>query len=168
MQSRQIVQRISFLYQSKKIQINKLAVSSVYQSGVTLIELIMSMVIISIALTGVFTVMNLTVSHSADPLINHQAIAIAESYMDEVLLQDYVVGSGSARNEFDDVDDYDGLDESVTDNQGDLVAILSNYNVKILVKPLVPPIDSVDQKEITVTVTGIGTTVRLVGYRANY
>jgi len=81
------------------------------EAGVTLIELIISMVIISIALTGILTVMNLTVSHSADPVIQHQAVAIAESYLEEILLQSYAdpdAADGEAsRSLFDDVDDYD-------------------------------------------------------------
>jgi len=141
----------------------------------------MSMVIISIALTGVFTVMNLTVRHSADPIINHQAIAIAESYMEEVLLQAYAAGgySGSDRSQFDDVDDYNGLsddgvkdnqgiDVMVKDDQGNLVAILSNYNVAISVASPVILTGSVAAKKVTVSVAGVGTTVSLVGYRANY
>lgn len=67
------------------------------QTGVTLIELILSMLIISIALLGVLSVINLTVSHSADPVVQHQAVAIAESYLEEILLQGYSGGSSSAR-----------------------------------------------------------------------
>jgi len=139
------------------------------QLGVTLVELILSMVIISIALTGVLTVMNLTVRHSADPIVNHQAIAIAESYLEEVLLQTYASGgySGSDRAQFDDVDDYGGLsDAGVKDNQGNAIAALANYNVSIAVSDT--SIDGVAAKKATVSVTGVGTTISLVGYRANY
>jgi len=141
------------------------------QLGVTLVELILSMVIISIALTGVLTVMNLTVRHSADPVINHQAIAIAESYLEEVLLQTYASGgySGTDRAQFDDVDDYDSLsDAGVKDNQGNAVAALANYNVSIAVSTPITLTDSVTAKKITVSVTGGVTTISLVGYRANY
>jgi len=108
------------------------------QSGVTLVELILSMVIISIALTGVLTVMNLTVSHSADPIVQHQAIAIAELYLEEILLQSYEnpTGgySGADRSQFDDVADYNGLtDTGVKDHLGNSVATLANYNVSVSV-----------------------------------
>ena len=81
--------------------------------GFTLVELIISMVVVSIALGGVLMVMNYTIWHSADPMLQHQAVAIAESYLEEVLLHAYSDPDGSGgeslRNLFDDVDDYDGL-----------------------------------------------------------
>lgn len=57
------------------------------QSGVSLIELVMFIVIVSIALIGVLKVMNLTTRSSANPMVQKQALAAAESIMDEVLLQ---------------------------------------------------------------------------------
>ncbi len=59
------------------------------QSGVSLIELVMFIVIISIAVTGILLVMNLTAAHSADPLIRKQALAIAESLLEEVELMPF-------------------------------------------------------------------------------
>jgi MSHA pilin protein MshD len=142
-----------------------------FQSGLTLIELILSMVIISIAVTGLFSVINLTVSRSSDPIIQHQAIAIAESYLEEILLQSYTNPSdgysGVDRGQFDDVDDYNGLsDTGVRDSQGDLVAILANYNVSVSVA-VVSLADSVSAKKIIVNVTGLGSNLKLVGYRVN-
>ncbi|MFA6120272.1 MAG: prepilin-type N-terminal cleavage/methylation domain-containing protein [Sideroxydans sp.] len=59
------------------------------QRGISLIELIIFIVIISVALTGILLVMNQTTAHSADPLIHKQAIAVAESLLEEIELQDY-------------------------------------------------------------------------------
>ena len=56
------------------------------EGGLSLIELIMFMVIISIAVMGVVQVMNLTVRASADPLMRKQALLIAESLLEEVEL----------------------------------------------------------------------------------
>jgi MSHA pilin protein MshD len=142
------------------------------QFGVTLVELIISMVIISIALTGVLTVMNLTVSHSADPIIQHQSVAIAESYLEEILLQSYTNPSGgysgSDRSQFDDVDDYNGLSNTgVEDHLGHSVTALANYNVSVLVSAATLA-GSVSAKKITVTVSGLGSSLNLVGYRADY
>jgi MSHA pilin protein MshD len=55
------------------------------EHGATLIELIMFIVIISVGLVGILGVMNLTTRASADPLIQKQALAIAEAYLEEVL-----------------------------------------------------------------------------------
>lgn len=61
------------------------------QRGISLIELIMSIVIIGIALTGVLQMMNLVTSHSADPLVHKQALAIAESLLEEVELMPFTI-----------------------------------------------------------------------------
>lgn len=53
--------------------------------GISLIELIVFMVIISVGLAGILGVMNLTTRASADPLAQKQALAIAEAYLEEVL-----------------------------------------------------------------------------------
>ena len=59
---------------------------SLNKRGFTLVELIISMMVVAIALGGVLMVMNYTILHSADPMLEHQAVAIAESYLEEVLL----------------------------------------------------------------------------------
>ncbi|GAB1392137.1 hypothetical protein MASR1M60_03000 [Rhodocyclaceae bacterium] len=59
------------------------------QRGLTLIELVMFIVIVGVALAGVLTVLNHTTQHSADPLLRKQALAIAESLLEEVLLQPF-------------------------------------------------------------------------------
>lgn len=59
------------------------------QSGLTLIELIIFIVIVSVALTGVLLVLNTTVKSSADPLVRKQMLAIAEGVMEEVRMQPF-------------------------------------------------------------------------------
>lgn len=54
------------------------------QRGISLVELIMFIVIISVALTGILMAMNTATLHSADPLIEKQGLAIAESLLEEV------------------------------------------------------------------------------------
>lgn len=142
------------------------------QSGVTLVELIVSMVIISIALGGVLMVMNFTTSHSADPMIQHQAVAIAEAYMEEILLQSYDNPSGgytgTQRDQFDDVSDYSGLhDVGAKDQQGGAITGLESYTVDVAVATTT--LNGVSAKKITLTVTrGTAVTVSLVGYRTDY
>lgn len=58
-------------------------------TGFTLIELIVFIVIVSVALTGVLTVFNITTRHSADPILRKQALAIAEALLEEVMLQPF-------------------------------------------------------------------------------
>ncbi|MBI5435624.1 MAG: prepilin-type N-terminal cleavage/methylation domain-containing protein [Nitrosomonadales bacterium] len=59
------------------------------QRGVSLIELVMFIVIISVAVTGVLLVMNQVTRHSADSLVRKQALAIAESLLEEVELMPF-------------------------------------------------------------------------------
>jgi MSHA pilin protein MshD len=61
------------------------------QGGLTLVELIMFIVIVSVGIAGVLVAMNVTVQHSADPLITKQALAIAESLLEEIELQPYTI-----------------------------------------------------------------------------
>ena len=54
------------------------------QRGATLIELIMFIMIIGIALSGVLLAMDQITSHSADSMARKQALAIAKSLLEEV------------------------------------------------------------------------------------
>jgi MSHA pilin protein MshD len=59
------------------------------QRGISLIELIMFIMIVSVALAGILLVMNVTTKSSADPLVHKQALAIAESLLEEVELMPF-------------------------------------------------------------------------------
>ena len=54
------------------------------QRGVTMIELIMFIVIVSVALASIMAVMRMTTANSADPLRRKQALMIAEGLVEEV------------------------------------------------------------------------------------
>jgi len=60
-----------------------------FQRGLTLIELILFIVIVSVALTGVLTVLNITAKSSADPMIRKQMLAIAEALLEEVQMKSF-------------------------------------------------------------------------------
>lgn len=53
--------------------------------GISLVELIVFIAIISVGLAGILGVMNYTTRASADPLAQKQALAIAEAYLEEAL-----------------------------------------------------------------------------------
>ncbi len=59
------------------------------QAGLSLIELIMFIVIVSVGVAGILTVMNVVTRKSADPLIRKQALAIAESLLEEIEAQPF-------------------------------------------------------------------------------
>ena len=145
------------------------------QAGVTLIELIVAMIVISVALGGVLMVMNFTTSHSADPVLRHQAIAIAEAYMEEITLKNYTdldADGETSRDQFDDVDDYNNLPDTVVrDQTGAAIVALANYSVTVSVTNTTygPSGDEVNGLRVSVTVTDpAGESLTLAGYRADY
>lgn len=109
------------------------------QRGTTLIELVVSIVIISIATLGLTLAVSATAGRSADPMIEAQALAIAQGYLEEVTQSGFcdpefnpdldpattcrdecvvsacgscggpAFGGEANRAGFDDVCDYDGL-----------------------------------------------------------
>lgn len=60
-----------------------------HQRGLTLIELVIFIIIVSIGLAGVLLALNLTTRTSADPLIHKQLLSIAESILEEVEMQPF-------------------------------------------------------------------------------
>ncbi|BCR06397.1 hypothetical protein DESUT3_34660 [Desulfuromonas versatilis] len=146
------------------------------ERGVTLVELIISIVIIAVALSGVLMVINQTTSHSVDPMLQHQAVAIAESYLEEVLLHpcgpDTTPVHPGGRATFDNVADYNNLpDAKVRDQNGALIGALDpNYSVTVTVAAdnLGPAGNQVSASRVTVTVSGQGTNFTLRGWCVDY
>lgn len=54
------------------------------QRGMTLIELVVFIVVISIGLAGVLAALNMTTRNSVNPMIYKQQVAIAESLLEEI------------------------------------------------------------------------------------
>ena len=140
-----------------------------------MVELIIAMVVIAVALTGVMSVLNYTTLHSADPVLRHQAIAIAEAYMEEIVLKNFSdpdTDGEASRSLFDDVDDYNGLSDSgAVDQNGNPISGLGNYliNVSVLPQNYGPSGAVVPGLKIDVTVTDpAGQSLTLTGFRANY
>jgi MSHA pilin protein MshD len=142
------------------------------QTGATLIELILSIVIISTALAGVLGVVNLTVLHSADPLVQHQAISIAESYLEEITALPVADPDGTdgevGRTNYDDTDDYDGhTDVGARDQDNNLITGLGNYTINVNVVDQIT--SGITMKAITVSVSRPSVaTINMTGYRATY
>ena len=60
--------------------------SAALERGVSLVEVVIFIVVVSLAVAGVLVAMDRTARNSADPLVIKQALAIAEALMDEVQL----------------------------------------------------------------------------------
>ena len=59
------------------------------QRGITLIEQIMFILIVSVGVIGLVSVMNPAIRASADPMVTKQLVAIAESLLNEVMHQPF-------------------------------------------------------------------------------
>jgi MSHA pilin protein MshD len=143
-------------------------------SGFTLPELLLLIVVLAIGLTGIVSVYVTAVAGSADPLVQKQSMAIAESFMEEIMLQAYAepippTAAGATRESFDSIVDYDGYSTvGVQAYSGGAVAELANYNVAVAVAAAPTAVNGATAKLVTVTVTGPGGAFALQGYRGNY
>jgi MSHA pilin protein MshD len=156
------------------------------QRGFTLIELIIFIVVVSAGLAGILSVMNTVVKSSADPLVRKQAIAVAESMLEEILLKEYddpttatcAAGTSGERHLWNDVCDYAGYVTTAgivnPDAAASPVAGLGNYNIAkadgsagvVIVDPAASAVPTL--RQVTVHVTGPQGTISLTGYRGNY
>jgi MSHA pilin protein MshD len=153
---------------------------AICQKGMTLIELIIFMVIVGVAMAGIVSAINFNVQHSADPVVKKQALAIAESMLEEVTLQNFSDPDGGAnvveasRDLYDDIDDYDNYSRngiSSINAPSTTITGLEGYNVSVKIDSAIDlnGINGGKAKRITVTVNGpLNTTVLLEGYRTDY
>lgn len=63
--------------------------SMIRARGISLIELLVFIVVVGVAVTGVLTVYSRNARSSADPVVRKQVAAIAESLLEEVLAKPY-------------------------------------------------------------------------------
>lgn len=155
--------------------------ASLAQRGMTLIELVITIVVLGIAAAALFSAMAAITGRSADPMLRQQSLAIAEAYLEEISLQGFPVSTacaathnGAGRASFDDVCDYNGLfyssqafaprsAVSTTPLEG-----LEAYRVRVAVAAQdLNGISSADALRILVSVTDpTGQELTLAGYRA--
>ncbi|WP_417581139.1 type IV pilus modification PilV family protein [Nitrincola sp.] len=107
------------------------------QQGFTLIELIITIVVLSAGLSGILLVYTNTVLRSADPLLQQQALAIAEGYMEEIQGKICHPGTESTgnppRGAWQFADDFNSLEQPPTQIDGTALSQLSDYSVRVSV-----------------------------------
>ena len=147
------------------------------QSAFTLIEIIVTIIVIGIAGTALLSVFTNMIRGSADPVIQQQATTIAEAYLEEIMLRAYddpqVAESGAAeagetRPTYDDVQDYNSLGTTqVRDQNDNPIAALSDYQVTVAVNAAV--FNTVNAMQIDVTVSHPATgPIMLSAFRTDY
>jgi prepilin-type N-terminal cleavage/methylation domain-containing protein len=114
--------------------------------GFTLIEMIITIVVIGVALSGILLTFNTVVKSSADPLIHKQSMSIAEAEMEGVMLQNFA-------------------DILSTTNCN---ACPVGYSANIAVTPGVTWEGITNTKTIVVTITKGHEAFQLTNHRTNY
>lgn len=156
--------------------------ASTTQRGISLVELIMFIVIVSVALAGILLVLNVTTKNSADPLVHKQALAAAESLLEEVELQDFIPATGAISpnpvtqanraSQYHIVRDYQGFATTgiYTVDGVAPIAGLGNFNASVSVaNAALNGIAAGNAVLITVTVTDPqGNQIAIDGYRTAY
>jgi len=103
--------------------------------GYTLIELVISITLISIAVLGVLLAVNTAAIYSGDPMISYQSVAIAEAYLSEIATKGFPptgsCPSAVARAVYTNICNYNGLNQVPTDQTGSAIAGLGSYTVQV-------------------------------------
>jgi MSHA pilin protein MshD len=146
--------------------------------GFTLIELIVSIAVISIAVTGVLGILSDVSVRSGQSLVQAQATQIASAYLNEVLSRPFADPDGTPiepfRALFDDVADYNGLvNVGARDQFNNPIPGLTQFTVTVQVStPPAGTLGAVPQPSmflVTVSVTHpTGVLVVLNGYRTQH
>ncbi|PCJ18496.1 MAG: prepilin-type cleavage/methylation domain-containing protein [Gammaproteobacteria bacterium] len=151
-------------------------------SGFSLVELVMAISLMAIAMAGLMSAYANTVKRSADPMIMQQGLIIAESLMEEILLQPFLdPASGTAcpsapgsRTDFNNVCDFNGYSSAtIKDQGGTSYSQLSNFSIAVSVSNSAAgelgavPTASLLRIDVTVS-NALNSTVKLIGYKAKF
>ena len=149
-----------------------------HQVGATLVELIMTIVVLAVGLSGIFNVIGITAQHSADPMVLQQAINISESYLSEITSKPFPTAlpcpntpAAGAREAYNDTCDFNGLNDTGAHNQfAQQIPGLENYNVTVAItQQAVNSVDANNMLQIDVLVnnTAAGITLTFTSFRGN-
>lgn len=146
------------------------------QRGLSLIELVLAIVIVSVGLSGVLIAFSTVARGSADPVVAQQMLAIAEEMLEEIELKPYTAAANAApaacaRNTYNDVLDYNGYATSgqVCTIDGTPIASLAGYSVTVQVQAgTLVGVGVGAARRITVTVTRGSNVLTLNGWRTDF
>ncbi len=145
------------------------------QRGLTLIELVIYIVVVSVAVAGVLAVFVQTTRASSDPLIRKQAMAVAESLMEEIQALPYACppsGTCAAvttanRGATHAAADYNGFTMTgISDITGAAIPQLAGYNASVAVTA--QALNGAAGSRIVVTVASGGESIALEGWRGGF
>jgi len=140
------------------------------QKGMTLVEVIVSIVVIGLAGAALVGTLSYLAGTGNLSMLQTQAQSIADAYLNEILGKAFVdpnVDGESSRDLYDDIDDYDGLNGLATDERGNPAG---NFQVSVSVVPgTLGTLPAADVRRIDVSVTyGNNATVIASGYKTRH
>jgi len=160
------------------------------QRGTTLVEVIIFILIVSIAVTAVVNALTVAVRQSADPLLQRQTLAIAESLIQEIDSQPYAqkdpynpagpddaIGPEAGETRagsslpFDNPNDYSGYSETgIVAPNGTSITGLGTYSASVTAtQQSIGNVPASDGLLVVVRATGPdGQAIRLTSFRARY
>ena len=160
------------------------------ERGATLVELVITIVIISVAVAGVVGAFALLSGRSADPLNQTRAVALAQLYADEILSRRYdedtppggvprhvgctINTEESGRASYDDVDDYNAISGAPPRNASGAALDSSAYggftvSVSVQCAGNEVGLPAADAKRIDITIRDPGNaTYAFTFYKANF
>lgn len=161
---------------------NPILIAGHYKKGFSLIELVMAISLMGLAMAGLMSAYANTVKRSADPMIMQQGLIIAESLMEEILLQPFLdPGSGTVcpsapanRTDFNNVCDFNGYSSStIKDFGGTSYGNLSGFSISVAVSNSAAgelgSVPTASLLRIVVTISNaLNSSVKLTSYKANY
>ena len=156
--------------------------------GFSLIELVITILVLGIALSALSTSLFSNIGRNADPLWQSKATQLAQAYLDEILAMRYAdaspLGGGSvgacnidgneadetSRLLYDDVDDYHGLNESGDFLDTATSSDYSQYTINIQVRCVDHSnAASTNSKWILLTITAPGNNaLRFSAFRGDF
>ncbi|WP_237709874.1 prepilin-type N-terminal cleavage/methylation domain-containing protein [Stutzerimonas stutzeri] len=143
------------------------------QRGMTLIELMLTIVVVGLCAAALYSAMASITGRSADPMLRQQSLSLAEAYLEEIALQAFSVlaqpACAQARTCFNDVRDYHGLSDFPPRNAfGAPISELVGYRVDVTVQGP-NAFDGVQALRFDVAVTDpTGQKLSLTGVRTCY
>lgn len=151
-----------------------MSINPARQQGLSLIELITALVVFAIALTATLAAVATITVRSADPMIQTQALYIAQGYMDEILSRPAdtedkpCANRDDPRDQWQHVDCYDGLHNAPPqDPLGNTLDRLQAYQVEVSTDDSAT-LNGVSVTRITVTVRyGQSVNLELVAYKGD-
>lgn len=152
-----------------------------HNKAFTLVELILSIVIISICLTGTMLAFIMVAKFGADPMIQQQAINIGKSYLEEIMAKAFPetlpcpAAPSGGRGVFTNVCDYQALNEVGARNQNaQTITGLDKYTVAVTLDTAGAILGTlgagtdVVRIDVSVTHPALRTAMVISGYKTRY